>query len=76
MNKRDLDFYHEPTVCDFSFITLKVPKKKIRELFGNGRLLNYSEIIFLKALLWRAEAAENRARHIISVINRCLNSKK
>ena len=64
--------YKDPTLCDFNKVELKVPKIKLLRLYLKRSFLDQEEVIFLKALLWQAEAANHKILHIQSIIEKSL----
>jgi hypothetical protein len=70
--KEPRHFSKEPILCNFDKVELKVPRLKLLRLLFKRTYLDYAEVIFLKALLWQAEAAENKILHIQSIIRKAL----
>lgn len=72
MSKKKAGENHEPVLCDFNYISLKVKRSKLMTIYSSSNLLSHYEKSFLKALLWNAEAEENKLRHIKSICERAL----
>ena len=64
--------YKEPELAKFKEIKVSVPRLKLIKLLFKKSHLQYDELIFLKALHWRVEAAENKILHIKSIIEKTL----
>lgn len=64
--------YNEPKLCDFSEVKLSVPRSKLLRLLLKKSYLSHEEYIFLKALLWKTEAANNKILHVESIIRKAL----
>lgn len=64
--------YNEPKLCDFGKIELSIPRARLIKLLFKKHYLDADEVIFLKALSWRAESAENKILHVRSIINKAL----
>ena len=64
--------YKEPLLCDFNEIKMKVPRVRLVKLAWKKGLLDHDEAVFLKGLLLKSEAVENRLKHIQSLINKAL----
>ena len=62
----------EPVLCNFDKVELSVPRLKLIKCLFKKSFLTHDEMIFLKGLLWRAESADNKIRHIISIADRAL----
>ena len=62
----------EPILCEFKEVRLNVPRYKLLKLYFKRSFLQHDELIFLKALHWKAEAAENKILHIKSIIEKAL----
>ena len=62
----------EPRLCDFNRISVGVPRYKLIELLFKRSYLQEDEVIFLKALHWKVEAAEHKMLHVKSIINKAL----
>lgn len=65
-------FKYEPILCDFNRIVLKVPRLKLVRLLFKKSYLSQEEQIFLKALLWQAESANNQILHVMSLAEKAL----
>ena len=63
---------NDPKLCNFSKVELSVSRLKLIKIYFKKSYLDYEETIFLKALLWRTEAAENKLLHIKSIIEKSL----
>jgi hypothetical protein len=62
--------YKEPILCEFTKITLDIPRLKLLKLLDKKSYLSQDEISFLRALSWRVEAAENKLAHVQSIIEK------
>jgi hypothetical protein len=62
----------EPVLCDFNKVELQVPRLRLIKLLWKKHYLDHDEVIFLKALLWQAEAANHKILHVISVAEKAL----
>ena len=64
--------YKEPKLADFKEVKLNIPRYKLIRLLFKKSHLHYDELIFLKVLHWKVEAAENKILHIKSIIEKAL----
>jgi len=62
----------EPKLCDFKEVKLVIPRYKLIKLYFKQNFLQHDEAVFLKAMLWKAEAAENKILHIKSIVEKAL----
>ena len=65
-------FKPEPVLCDFNKVELSVPRYKLIKLLFKKHYLAPDETVFLKGLLWKSEAAENKLAHVQSIIRKAL----
>jgi hypothetical protein len=61
-----------PTLCSFKKVELYVPRLKLIKLLFKKSYLSFDEIIFLKGLHWKTEAAQNKLAHVQSIIEKAL----
>jgi hypothetical protein len=59
-------------LCEFTKVELSVPRLKLIKLLLKRSYLTGDEIIFLKALRWKTESANNKILHVMSVIDKAL----
>jgi len=64
--------YKEPRLCDFNQVKLSVPRHKVIKLLFKKSYLDFDELIFLKGLFWKVEAAENKILHLKSLVEKAL----
>lgn len=62
----------DPRLCDFNKITLIVPRYKLIKLLMKKSYLTAEETIFLRALHWKTEAANNKILHVQSLVEKAL----
>jgi len=67
-----MDHGKGPELCDFNRIELPVPRLNLIKLVFKRTFLSHDETIFLKALLWRAESANNKILHVMSLAEKAL----
>jgi len=65
----------EPRLCSFRKVEISIPSKKLIKIYFKKNFLDAEETIFLKALEWKVEAAENRLAHVKSIIVKALLKK-
>ena len=64
--------FKDPILCDFSKVELKIPRLKLIKLLMKKSYLQAEETIFLKALLWQTESANNKILHVQSLCEKAL----
>lgn len=66
------NFLKEPALCEFNRVSLDIPRLKLIKLLFKKSYLDYDDVIFLKALLWKTEAANNKILHVQSIVEKTL----
>ena len=64
--------YKEPELCQFSKVEISVPRARLLRLLGKKHYLTHEESVFLKVLIWRVEAANNKILHVRSIAEKAL----
>ena len=72
MIQRKRGFRQESVLCDFNKVELSIPRLRLIKLLFKKSYLDYEETIFLKALLWKTEAANYKILHVQSIIEKAL----
>jgi hypothetical protein len=59
-------------LCDFDRIAVSIPRARLLKLVWKKSFLDPEETIFLKALLWKIESANNKILHVQSLAYKAL----
>ena len=61
-----------PRLCNFNKVELTVPRLQLLRLLKKKTFLKRDEFVFTCDLLREAEAADNKIRHVISILEKIL----
>lgn len=61
-----------PELCEFNCVNLSIPRLRLVKLAWGRDYLKEDDAVFLKGLLLKTEAAENKLKHVKSVVEKAM----